>query len=575
MKKGCRNMPMSYINRLDFFCRRPIDNIWSKPSWYFKGNSTYWRITRSTFEAAELAGVIRSLSTMVGHIGMNVGRITWAGQVSLEADKESLVFPPEFILGDYPVPPGKMDVLVGVAIHEALRQSEWSSYVWNEMLRIKEEFNQRSYFIKKDILWKLFGAGENIYLDKKVSGNILAEYTQQARKILITGLMRDPKRNPTAWHLFDLWEQAALDNILYREIHPLYEEPLNILLEKTKDIVSSSVMGKHSVTERCKSRAKIYLDMFASIKPLIEKWERDYVSYFEPGKTKIKKKKKKKSGEKITKQAITPDMWEDIDIELAKGSTDLTPLIKKVCNNDDKVLRTTLTDFTVPANADTDRQLVGRLKNVFQYYAQRVKKINRGLESGKIDRSKLYRAPVNGRCFKIEQMIAEFCWNFTVVVDASMSMAGFKWKVVENTMSALRKSLEGYNNNLRIFGYFEWDGVCLVSELLRNNVLYSIAPTGRTPSGQAIITAALLMPRETNKRKYILHITDGESNSGVDVQYALDYCKKEKIDMVTLGCSYKEKDVLIKQYGTQLQFLDTIDQLPKAIEKLFQRILKY
>jgi nitric oxide reductase activation protein len=128
---------------------------------------------------------------------------------------------------------------------------------------------------------------------------------------------------------------------------------------------------------------------------------------------------------------------------------------------------------------------------------------------------------------------------------------------------------------LSIFGYFEWDGVCIISELLRKDVLYSIAPTGRTPSGQAILAAALLMPRETKRRKFILHITDGESNSGVDVRYALDYCNQENIDMVTLGCGYKDKDVLIEQYGKRLQFLDTIDELPKAVERLFQRILKY
>jgi hypothetical protein len=387
--------------------------------------------------------------------------------------------------------------------------------------------------------------------------------------------MRDPARKPTPWHMFDLWEQTILDNYSYSNINQLYTKPLTLLKEKTsalQDIASC----KKSVTVRCAKRADVYLDMFSCIEPFRDQWDKEPVTYFETGTTKIKSKKKKQKKEtKKPLQAISQDMWEDINIELARGSKDLTPLIQLACNNDEKVLRTTLSDFTVPANASIDNRLVKRLKNVFQYYAQRVKKINRGLESGKIDRRKLYRAPINGRCFKIEQMISEFAWNISVVVDASMSMAGFKWKVVENTMSALRKSLEGYSNKLRIFGYFEWDGVCLVSELLRNNILYSIAPTGRTPSGQAIIAAALLMPRKTSKRKYILHITDGESNSGADVQYATDFCRKENIDMITLGCSYKDKEKLISQYGKQLQFLDTIDDLPKAVEKLFQRILMY
>ena len=568
-------MPMNYINRLDLYCQQNIDNIWSKPSWYFKGDSNYWRVTRLNSEASELAGVLRSLTTVVGHIGMNVGRITWSGDISIEADRDSIVLQPDFVMGDYPVPPGKMDVLTGVCVHEAIRQSEWSGFAWKEAMKQDPSFDKRSNFMKKDRLWKLFGSGENIYLEECVSNNILGDYTKHARKILILGLLRDPKRNPTAWHLFDLWEQTLLDGKKYADINPLYEEPLNYLIKNSKKLKTIAANRTKSVITRCQSRAKIFLEMFAAIEPMIKTWERDPVSFFEYGKIKIKKKKKKKKKEKVVLRAISPDLWEDIDLELSRGSKDLTPLIKHVCNNDRKVLRTTMTNFTIPANAATDRQLVGRLKNIFQYYAQRVKKVNRGLESGKIDRRRLYRALIDKRCFKIEQMLPEFAWNFSVVVDASMSMAGFKWKVVESTMSALHKSLEGYQNNLKIYGYFEWDGVCLVSELLRENMLYSIAPTGRTPSGQGIIAAALFMPRKTKQRKFILHITDGESNAGADVDYALDYCKQENIEIMTLGCSYNEKDQLLKQYGKQLQFLDTIDELPKAIERLFQRILKF
>jgi len=47
--------------------------------------------------------------------------------------------------------------------------------------------------------------------------------------------------------------------------------------------------------------------------------------------------------------------------------------------------------------------------------------------------------------------------------------------------------------------------------------------------------------------------------------------KKEKIDLVTLGCGYKDKDVLVKQYGKHLQFLDYFEQLPKALEVLLRR----
>jgi len=114
--------------------------------------------------------------------------------------------------------------------------------------------------------------------------------------------------------------------------------------------------------------------------------------------------------------------------------------------------------------------------------------------------------------------------------------------------------------------------VAVISRLLKQKKLYSITPVGRTPSGQAIIAAALQMPEE-RKKKLIIHITDGESNCGCSLEHAFNYCKKEKIDLVTLGCGYKEKDALIKQYGKSLQFIDYFEQLPRAMENLFIRKL--
>ena len=573
-------MSMSYIDWLNRYCRSQLDNIWSKPSWYFKGYSSYWRVTRSDVEAIELARVLKSLTRVVGHIGMNVGRVIWRDQVSPDVDRESIILPSNFVLDDYPVPRGKMDVLIGVVVHEALRQTEWSGSVWREMINKRQEFNEISNFMKKDILWKLFWAGENIYLEKRVAGNILGDYTIRTRKALVPVVARDLSRNPTAGSLFEMWEYMALGEVSFPGMNPLYEEPLSKLQKRTQDIDAVAGDGRRrgSIIERCRSRGAVYLAMWDDIEPFIRGWERDPVTYFEEGTTvrKVKKKKRrKKDQEPPVEGLLSQETLEGIDEELARGSKDLTPTIKKMCNNDPRVLRTTITDFTIPASVDTDRQLVMRLKSVFQQYAERVKKINRGLESGKVDRRRLYRAPIDGRCFKIEQMLSEIAWNFTVVIDASMSMAGGKWRVVENTMNALFKALQGYQNNLRIFGYLESSGICIVSELLRKNVLYSISPYGKTPSGQGILAAALQMPRQTKGRKFLLHITDGESNAGIDVKYALDYCKEESIDILTLGCGYTDKDVLIEQYGKRLQFIDTIDELPRAIEWLFKRILYY
>lgn len=540
----------------------------SKPGWFFEGYSDFWRKNKSNLEAEELANILRALRKVAGHIGMNVGNVEWAGLPGRERAQGVISLDPSFVLKDYPLPPGKMDVLIGIVVHEAYRNREWSDLVWSKI----EEISPQISFLDKDLLWKMFLTGENIYLDKLAEKNTLGLYVQKVRKILFYPPVRDYSLPPTAPALFDLWWRKVLDAYEAENINLLYQEPLNKLAVRTDDLVCIG-NEKISVIERCRQRSVFYLSLWEEIKALITPWKKEKITYFATWKEEGGEKAKiKKKGTPTAKKPISLQLGAEIEESLAVGSSDITPLIKAICGEAENVIRTTVWDFTIPAHPTIDPYLVARLKAVFQAYAQRVKVVNRGLKNGSIDQRRLYRAAISGNCFMLKQFIAEVAWNITLLIDASQSMAGPKWQLVVNTVSSLFKALEGQKNKLQVYGYLEHDGVCIISELLRRGKLYSLPPHGRTPSGQAIIAAALLMPKE-RKQRLIIHITDGESNCGCDVEYGLKYCKKEKIDLVTLGCGYKDKDVLVKQYGKHLQFLDYFEQLPKALEVLLRRKL--
>ena len=66
-----------------------------------------------------------------------------------------------------------------------------------------------------------------------------------------------------------------------------------------------------------------------------------------------------------------------------------------------------------------------------------------------------------------------------------------------------------------------------------------------------------------NKKPFLIHITDGASNWGCGVGDAIAYCRKEKINLLTLGigCSPANKQTLKKEYGNLVQFIDRIDEL--------------
>jgi hypothetical protein len=82
------------------------------------------------------------------------------------------------------------------------------------------------------------------------------------------------------------------------------------------------------------------------------------------------------------------------------------------------------------------------------------------------------------------------------------------------------------------------------------------------------------MPKE-RKRNILVHVTDGESNFGCDVQYGIDYCLEQNIHLVTLGCGYKDREAMSRQYGKTLQFLDHFGQLPQAMERLLKWTFLY
>jgi Mg-chelatase subunit ChlD len=549
-------------------------NFWHKAGWMYEGYSDFWRRNKSIIEAAELANVIRALRKVAGQIGSNVGGVEWAGMSRLDLQKRGIItVDPSFIIGDYPVPPGKMDILVGIVVHEALFRKEWSDLVWAEIERAKKDLK----FLDKDLLHKMVAEAEYIYVDKLAERSVLGLYVRKTRQFLFERMEWNPSLPPLLEMLFVMWRFQVLDEKKWDQMNPLYLEPLDILSARMLELVNNLPL-KGSVTERCKFRSNFYLEMFEAVHGLIGSWKRETITYFDGERPEPKRKVKsvkKKAKSASGKEPLSLKLASEIEEQLAVGSSDLTPLIKAICGEDDPdVINTSLWDFTIPAHPSVDPYLVARLKGTFYAYANRITVVNRGLESGKIDKSRLYRAPMTKRCFMQKQLIPELSWNIAVLVDASRSMEGPKWRLVESVVASFYKALEGQKNKLQAFGYFEHDGVAIISELIRKGKLYSIPPNGRTPSGQAILAAALLLPKE-KKRRFIIHVTDGESNCGCDVKHALDYCKKEKIDLVTLGCGYKERDMLVKQYGKSLEFLDYFEQLPKALENLLRRKLLF
>lgn len=531
------------------------------------GISEYWRLNRSGFEAVELANVLRAMRKVAGHLGSNVGRIEYTGMS--RGGGTAIILEPAMVMGQYPVPSEKVDTLVGLVTHEALHRTEWSDRVWK---LLEPTFNTLGG-LSNVRFQKIVSVGEDIYVDSVADETVFGLYTPKARsRAFAEAQEKLPPGVRSVDELVYLWWTAAWGPDGRGKPAPDYEEPL-LVLQNLTDLLRQVRRLHQRVTDRCKRRAEMYLETWNAVKDSISSWKTiDKTLKWYPSPVEQKQEPTDPGRKKPvpTKRPLSPYVMHQIELQLALNSPDITPIIQAIVGYDNEdVVPTSRWDFSIPSRPVVDPRLVARLRALFMNYAARKRVVNRGLLSGKVDRRRLYRAAVSGRCFHQVDKLPELDWNVTLLMDASGSMRGSKWRMVENTVGNLHKALLGSRNHFQAYAYFEVDGVCMISQLIKDRQLLSVPPSGQTASGQAILAVAYFMPKG-RKRNLLIHVTDGESNLGCDVGFGIEYCRKQKIHLVTLGCAYRDREAMKRQYGKSLQFLDHYGQLPRAIERLLQ-----
>ena len=536
------------------------------------GISAYWRKNTSSMEAAELANLLRALRKVAGHLGENAGRIEYTGMSA--ACEDDILIDPEMVMGTYPVPVEQVDLLVGIIVHEALHRIEWSDHVW----KLLEPAMAKLPPLQRVIFQKIVRTGEDIYIDLKSDQGVFGLYAKIAReKFISKELNRLAKAGPSVDDLVLRWQIHAFDGMKNRQQPSAYDMLLNDFAMVTADLRSLLGATSSGVLKRCEHRADLFLSVWKKMEKaicslkIIDKqlcWFRSTKGDSLPP--------EKTSGTACKKSGTMPPLLaREVETHLAADSVDMTPIIRSVVGFDDEtVVPMSRWDFNIPSHPVIDRKMVGRLRAIFSHYADRNFLVSRGLATGRIDRRRLYRAHLNGRCFQAIDRIPKLDWNVALLIDASGSMRGNKWQMVENTVANIHKAFTGYQNRLSAWAYFEVNSISMISRLVQKNRLFSVPPSGQTASGQAIIAAATMMPADVN-RKIMIHITDGESNYGCDVSFGKQYCRQKNIYLITLGCGYKNKPAMQQQYGRTLQFIDYFEQLPNAMESLFKWAFLY
>lgn len=561
--------------------------------------SRFWRINRSHHEATELALILRALRKVTSFIGNNVKPIHWAGMADSDSKKSILVRADE-IEETYPIPFQRMDILVGQVVREAFSSIEWGEWVRDRVYE-RVSITDRD---KIDYLSRILDAAEDIYVDGLVSSRIWSLYLTNYWKYLDHQTLRDPSLPPTASSLSNIWRRSTLLGERADNLHPYYETPLSILSVYTNAIRITT--GLPSVAQRRNTRVEIYLRIWELFDRAISRWETFDLA---PGGVPIRdesgpkrniedvedmkqKESPRDDEEESAGGGIDPDVASEISSILEEGDTDLTVEVAVVVQEPEaNEMKTTFTRGTAESTVVPDPKQVKRLRRVFRKQRSlqqklRKKRVKRNLDQGKLDSRRLYRVSLDGRVFKWKiPTEPEPAWSITIVSDASASMGGRypagrhkahrPWDSAEKTFVSLVEAAQGFKNRLEVYGYHENSGECLLTQLYRPGKFFTMAPGGRTPSGQAIMASALMM-KEKHQKSLMIHITDGAANCGLNVATALEYCKKSGIDVITIGCGCNEQTrqfLRARHPEGHLLLMDDIHDLPLGLERLFRHKL--
>jgi len=567
--------------------------------------SDNWRVNKSGLEHIELVNALKAVRKVVGHLNLDIN-VLWTG-MSLGRKNYGIELPPDLVLGEYPIPGDKMDVLVGYAVHEALHIIEKSSI-------IRAYFQQKySHINDSELVSAIIEAGEDVHIEgiarKK---GVLGKYSPKFRTWWNKNMTPEiPRSFPSLQLLIDRYlgivldltfvntSMCALDRLdelfetkltekklvnervndkklaeifcegdralmmgfrmILTDIAQGCEEPLRILLANTKNIISCN----HT------RRISLYEDFWSDWGDEFIKWKKEAEEY--------KKELKFEEILSLRKSSLSSGLAESLEQVLAQDTMDIDAMLDNTLDSIGRgalkwaVLPTKISKATELCKTPADPKLVQRLKAIFHLQKQETRRLNRGLKSGKIDASRLYRVSTTETIFKNKYFEPESSWNIAILVDASSSMA-LNWYLVESMYATISGVWSGSTNKFYMYAYGEDMGTCDIIELYHGGRLFTITPSGSTPSSQAIMAMASIMPK--GKRTFILHITDGGFNVGVDIDIAVKHCKNENIDLVTIGPEGMEINELRDRFGSDsFVIVDSIEELPDALGSVLKKKL--
>jgi nitric oxide reductase activation protein len=219
---------------------------------------------------------------------------------------------------------------------------------------------------------------------------------------------------------------------------------------------------------------------------------------------------------------------------------------------------------------------IQQLNAAFETAEIRGKQTITGLHSGILSRRRLHRIFYDDRVFEKRVSQRKLDLALFVLLDASQSIAN-DWPLLEELSCAFVEVLKGKPEVSLEIAAYQGAGECRFTSIYNSSIrqlcLGGLSPSGRTPTGEALLTAGLFLQGVAKRTKVILHCTDGEPDRVATVKEAVSQLDQWGIRIISLSTQQKNSSLLEDCYKGRFQTIGSLANLPDAILKLLASLL--
>ncbi len=293
------------------------------------------------------------------------------------------------------------------------------------------------------------------------------------------------------------------------------------------------------------------------------------------------------------KEKIDKELGEQIQQIIIENSDDLAELMSHLAKESEAQLLPYIPEEAAERvtlarrSSATEEQ---KMRQVLQQYRLKRTRDYRGLEHGRVSKSRLYRAGYGDtHVFQRREKPDEIDWAVCLLIDLSGSEKQYR-ELIEQVVVTIVDSLTKEKVETVVLGY-SWDSTSdgrfgysqhvdipriYDKEIGKVHLDLSNRLWGGTPSYEGLAAAiAQLIRLSPRKKKLLIHFTDGSPNSGNSnvIPNLLRDARKKGIRDIHVGLG--NVGYLFKQlYGTSnTRHVQSIRELPSIIETELKRVL--